>query len=109
MKYTWGQNGEDFVDNFKMTPDNAQVLALQALEWILGPGDLVSDFITNTGAYPQDLASLAAQPLFLGAVLDFVMEQDDRVIRFCQDHGHPLTIVQSARAVLPGAQHLHWT
>ncbi len=87
----------------------AQVLALQALEWVLGQQELVGNFLSSTGAYPQDLAQMAGQPLFLGAVLDFLMEDDQRVIAFCTDFKHPLTIMQSARAALPGAQYMHWT
>jgi len=97
------------VDNIKIGADAAQVMALEALAWVLGRDDLLGNFLNNTGASPQDLAQLAKQPLFLGAVLDFLMEDDQRVIEFCTDHGHPLTSVQSARASLPGAQYMHWT
>ena len=87
----------------------AQTLALQALAWVLGQDELLGFFLSNTGASPSDLAQLAQTPLFLGAVLDFIMEDDARVINFCTDHSHPLTAVQSARAALPGAQYMHWT
>ena len=101
--------GESSVDNIKIGADAAQVMALEALSWVLGRDDLLGNFLNNTGASPQDLAQLAKQPLFLGAVLDFLMEDDQRVIEFCADHSHPLTSVQAARASLPGAQYMHWT
>lgn len=104
-----GRWGENPVDNIKIGGDAAQVMALEALSWILGRDDLLGNFLNNTGASPQDLAQLAKQPLFLGAVLDFLMEDDQRVIEFCADHSHPLTSVQAARASLPGAQYMHWT
>ena len=87
----------------------AQVLGLEALTWVLAQEELIGNFLSTTGAYPQDLAGLASQPLFLGAVLDFLMEDDQRIIAFCTAHNHPLTIVQIARAALPGAQYMHWT
>lgn len=104
-----GNSGENLVDNIKMNGDAAQVLALQALAWVLGQDDLLGYFLSATGAYPQDLGQLATQPLFMGAVLDFVMEDDQRVIAFCTAHNHPLTSVQNARMALPGAQYTHWT
>lgn len=92
-----------------MNASHAQTLALEALAWVLAQNDLLDSFLATTGAYPKDLAGLASQPLFLGAVLDFVMEEDQRVIAFCAAQNHPLTIVQIARAALPGAQYMHWT
>jgi hypothetical protein len=92
-----------------MTAESAQTMALQALAWVLGQDDLLGNFLSNTGASPQDFPRLATEPLFLGAVLDFLMEDDKRVIAFCDSHGHPLTSLQSARAALPGAQYMHWT
>ena len=104
-----GKWGESSVDNIKIGADAAQVMALEALSWVLGRDDLLGNFLNNTGASPQDLAQLAKQPLFLGAVLDFIMEDDQRVTEFCEDHSRPLTSVQAARASLPGAQYMHWT
>ncbi len=97
------------MDNIKFGAEAAQTMALEALAWVLGQDDLLGNFLNNTGASPNDLARLAGEPLFLAAVLDFLMEDDQRVIAFCADLNHPLTSVQSARAVLPGAQYMHWT
>jgi hypothetical protein len=97
------------VDNIKMNSEAAQTLALQALAWVLGQDELLGFFLNSTGASPQDIAQQASQPLFLGAVLDFLMEDDQRVIDFCTQHALALTSVQVARAQLPGAQYMHWT
>lgn len=104
-----GNSGEKSVDNVKMNAAAAQVLALEALAWVLSQEDLIGNFLSVTGAYPKDLPQLAGQPLFLGAVLDFMMEDDQRIIAFCTAQNQPLTIVQIARAALPGAQYMHWT
>lgn len=101
--------GEKSLKNSKMNSAAAQVLALEALTWVLGQDGLLDSFLLSTGAYPKDLPQLASQPLFLGAVLDFLMEDDQRIINFCAAQSHPLTLVQSARAALPGAQYMHWT
>lgn len=59
-----GKCRETFVDNIKIGADAAQVMALEALSWVLGRDDLLGNFLNNTGASPQDLAQLAKQPLF---------------------------------------------
>jgi hypothetical protein len=97
------------VDKGGFSADAAQILALQALAWVVAQPEMLSDFLSSTGAYGQDLAQLARQPLFLGAVLDYLLEQDQRVVEFCTAHGAALTHPQMARLALPGAQHLHWT
>lgn len=104
-----GECGEKSVDNITFGQDAAQTLALNALAWVLGSDDLLHSFLTTTGAYPKDLPQLAQTPLFLGAVLDFLMEDDQRVINFCATGPYPLTSVQAARMALPGAQYTHWT
>jgi len=104
-----GKYGENSVDNVKSTQASAQILALQALTFVTERPELVEVFLAQTGVYPNDLPQLARQPLFLGAVLDFLMEDDQRVIDFCAAQGLALTSVQTARNALPGAQHHHWT
>ncbi len=97
------------MDNVTYSVEAAQTLALNALAWLLSSDELLQSFLLSTGAYPQDLANLAQTPAFLGEVLDFLMEDDQRVIAFCETGPYPLTSVQGARAALPGGQNIHWT
>lgn len=89
--------------------ESAETLALQAFSWLLGQDDLVGLFLNATGAGQGELASLAGDPVFLGAVLDFLMEDDARVIGFCDAHGLPYPAVMQARQELPGGQLPNWT
>jgi len=59
-----------------MTKDNAETFALNALAWIMGQDDMVGVFLGSTGASIDDLKNNAANPEFLGAVLDFVLMDD---------------------------------
>lgn len=104
-----GEIGEGSVDNITYSTEAAQTLALNALAWVLNSDEILQSFLEATGVYPQDLAKLAQTPSFLGAVLDFLMEDDQRVIGFCESGPYPLTSVQAARAALPGGQNMHWT
>ena len=92
-----------------MTKDNAETFALNALAWIMGQDDMVGVFLGSTGASIDDLKNNAANPEFLGAVLDFVLMDDVWVIKLSQDMGTPADHVMQARAVLPGGQTMHWT
>ena len=89
--------------------ESAETLALQVLSWLLGRPDLIGVFLNACGAGQGDLADLAENPVFLGAVLDFLTEDDARVMAFCDQAGLPYTQPMQARLALPGAQHQHWT
>jgi hypothetical protein len=87
----------------------AEALALRVLIWTLGDDDRRGAFMTATGAAPADLAAGARDPAFLGAVLDFLLSDEDRVKTFCTDETLPFDAPLRARAVLPGGDVPHWT
>lgn len=89
--------------------ESAETLALQALSWLLEQPNLIGAFLAASGAGQGDLPELAGNPVFLGAVLDFLTEDDARVMAFCDQAGLPYTTPMQARLALPGAQHQHWT
>ncbi len=89
--------------------ESAETLAIQALAWVLAQDDLVAAFLNATGADTRQMAVLARDPAFLGGVLDFLMEDDSRVMAFCDSIGQPYTAPMQARMALPGGQHWHWT
>lgn len=92
-----------------MQPEAAQVLAIQALGWIAADDEVFPLFLGATGASIGELRARAADAEFLGAVLDFLMQDDRWVIAFCDACSHPYTAPQAARAALPGGAELHWT
>ena len=92
-----------------MQEEAAQTVALQALGWIAANDELFPVFLSATGASLTDLRSRATDPLFLAAVLDFLMQEDAWVLDFCHQNGLPPITLQSARAALPGGALPHWT
>lgn len=92
-----------------MTQTSAEVLALQALSWLVGQEELLPGFFSATGAGPGDLAALAGTPEFLGAVLDFMLQEDEMILRFAADCGIAPELPAQARAHLPGGAGPHWT
>ncbi len=84
-------------------------LAQTALVWLAGQPDEVGDFLSASGADPEDLREGMKDPVFLGFVLDYILGSDNRVIRFAADTGTPPDRPARARAALPGGDQLHWT
>jgi hypothetical protein len=92
-----------------MQQDSAQILALQALAWLVADDDLLPAFLNATGASLADLRARAGDVDFQGAILDFLMMDDAWVVAFCDQHDLPYTAPQIARAALPGGAPVHWT
>lgn len=89
--------------------ETAETVALQALAWMLADPDRAGAFLAATGAAPADLARSAADPAFLGAVLDVLLSDEAQVIAFCTESGLARDLPLAARAALPGGDAMHWT
>ncbi|SFR57458.1 DUF3572 domain-containing protein [Litoreibacter janthinus] len=92
-----------------MTPQKAEQLALSALGWIAASDDLMGVFLGATGSSIDTIRAQAADPEFLGSVLDFLLMDDSWVSGFCDfanlDYRQPMI----ARQVLPGGEVPNWT
>ena len=93
----------------KMTQDFAETVALNALGWLAGHDELLPVFLGATGASEADLRARAADPEFLGAVLDFLTMDDAWVTAFCDAQGLGYDVPRRARAALPGGAEMNWT
>ncbi len=89
--------------------EQAEQIALRALAWLVGNQDLLPVFMGATGAGAEDLKARAAEPEFLGSVLDFLTMDDAWVMGFCDAEGLEYTAPMRARAALPGGQVPDWT
>ena len=87
----------------------AETVALQSLSWLLADDELLPRFLAATGADPSQLVNLAREPVFLGAVLDFLLTEDSLVLGFAEAAGLAPEAVLRARAGLPGGDVPHWT
>lgn len=87
----------------------AETIALQGLAWLAGNDELLPVFLGATGASESDVRENAADPTFLGAVLDFIMMDDAWVVEFCDTNGLAYDRPMIARAALPGGEQTHWT
>ncbi|MGB3313752.1 MAG: DUF3572 domain-containing protein [Albidovulum sp.] len=87
----------------------AETLALRALGWLVGNDELLPVFLGASGSAVADLKERAAEPEFLGAVLDFLLMDDAWVAAFCDAEGYAYSDPMAAREVLPGGAQTHWT
>ncbi len=87
----------------------SEIFALEALTWLVGREDLLSIFLGSSGLSRDDLRDRAGDAELLGAVLDFLLMDDDWIRAFCDDKGHDYAAVMAARAALPGGGDMHWT
>lgn len=92
-----------------MRAEQAETVALQALGWLAGQEELFPVFLGATGASATQVAAAAAEPGFLAAVLDFLLQEDGWVMGFCDAAGLAYTVPMQARAALPGGALPHWT
>ena len=78
----------------------AEFVAIQALSFIACDSERLGLFLAETGIGPDTLRKSAADPKFLGSVLDFVLRDDATVKAFAASvYLHP-TNVAAARKVL---------
>ncbi|THH35724.1 DUF3572 family protein [Aliishimia ponticola] len=92
-----------------LSQESAETFALGVLQWLAGQDDLLGVFLGASGLSEQGLRERAGDPEVLGAVLDFVM-MDDQWVRQCCDHlEQPYESLMQARAALPGGEQVHWT
>lgn len=95
-----------------MTPlsrDSAELLAIEALSWLVGNDELLPVFLGATGASEADLRQRAKDPEFLASVLDFLLMDDAWIAEFCQSADYSYEFPMRARAALPGGAHVNWT
>lgn len=96
-------------DILPLPNDQAELTAIQALGWIAGQPELAGAFLGSTGAAASDLRARAADPEFLGFVLDFLLGDEPALVAFCQDNGIAPDRPMRARAALPGGDLPNWT
>ncbi len=83
--------------------DAAEALALTALAYLLEDSDRTSRFLTATGIDGDALPPRLSDPLFLGCILDFVLEDDALLVAVAEAAGLRAERVAAMRRRLPGA------
>jgi hypothetical protein len=82
--------------------DSAQSLAVGALAFIAADSERLSRFLSLTGLGPDNLRTAAADPAFLGSVLDYLVADEALLVEFAADAGLKPEAVARAHAILRG-------
>jgi len=83
----------------------AEIVAIQALNFIAGDPERLGLFLAETGIGPETLRKSAANPRFLASVLDYVLRDDTTVKAFAKASELRPTNISAAREVLGDP---HW-
>ncbi len=81
----------------QITPESAEILALEALAWLAGRPETIDNFLAVSGLDAGDLRRAASERGFQGAVLDFLLQNEPILIDFCQDTSTAAKAVHLAR------------
>jgi hypothetical protein len=82
--------------------ESAETVAIRALVWIAEDEDRLGRFMGLAGLTAGELRARAAEPDFLGGVLDFVLENEALLIAFAESAGLKPATVLRLRRELPG-------
>lgn len=85
--------------------EEAEVIALKALTFLASDEERLNRFLDITGLSPQAIRRQAAEPAFLGGVLDHVLSDQTLLFLFAESDDIPPQRIERARALLPGASH----
>lgn len=86
----------------------AEDLALQGLLFIAGHDELAALLLASSGVEPDRLRQAAADPDFLRHVLDFLCEDDQRILEFAAERAIRPQEVMAARTALSGPGSYGW-
>lgn len=84
--------------------DEAEVIALQALQYLAQDGDRLGRFLSLTGIGPQDLRTGAGDTAVLTAVLGYMAEDESLLLVFCDAARLPPESVMDAHRALRASQ-----
>ena len=81
----------------RISPETAEILALQALGWLAGRPEDIARFLAGSGLEAAELRRAASDPQLLGSLLDFLLANEPLLLEFCQDASIVPQSVQLAR------------
>jgi Protein of unknown function (DUF3572) len=84
----------------RITPEKAEILALEALAWLAGQPDGIDRFLTVSGLDAADLRRAVGDRDLLGSVLDFLLANEPLLLEFCQDGSILPKAIHMARHML---------
>ena len=85
----------------KPRAEQAEILALQMVQFLLGDETNAAGFLGATGVSPEDLRQRINELDFLGGVIDYMLGREDLLTAFCLQQAVEPTLPARLRAALP--------
>ena len=92
-----------------MTSQEAEIYAIKVTNWLISNQDLLDVFMSSTGVNEATIKSDFHDGVFLAAVLDFLLLDDNWVIDACDAMQLEPEAMHTARLLLPGGERVNWT
>ena len=92
-----------------MTSQEAEIYAIKVTNWLISNQDLLDVFMSSTGVNEATIKSDFHDGVFLAAVLDFLLLDDNWVIAACDAMQLEPDAMLTARLVLPVGERVNWT
>ena len=92
-----------------MNEEQAKVVALQALTYLVGDEQVLRRFMALSGVDLSDLRSRADDPGMLTGVLDFFLGFEPQLLEMCEATGLSAKAPAQARQRLFGGRYEEWS
>ncbi|WP_138379680.1 DUF3572 domain-containing protein [Luteithermobacter gelatinilyticus] len=89
-----------------MHREHAEVLALRVLTYLAEDGDALTAFLRLSGMTPETLSQTAGEPATLASILDFILQDEKRLMHFCSIHGISPALPRQARTAFPDSEYI---
>jgi hypothetical protein len=80
-----------------ITTQSAEILALDALGWLAGDEDAIARFLSLSGISAASLRQAAGSRDMARAILDFLLSDEELLLRFCETSSTDPKTVPMAR------------
>ena len=92
-----------------MNEEQAKIVALQALAYLVNDPSALQRFIDLSGVDGADLRQRADDPAMLAGVLDFFLGNEAQLLEMCEATEMAAEAPARARLFLPGGQNHEWS
>ena len=92
-----------------MNLEQAEIYATKVATWLISNEEMLKIFMGSTGVSGNTIKSDFQDGVFLAAVLDFLLLDDNWVIAACQAMQLEPEAMSAVRLLLPGGQKVNWT
>lgn len=87
-----------------MTYEQAEILGLKALAYMAAREEIMAAYLRLTGITAGHFRESATTPATLGSILDYFLQNEKRLVIFCQEEDIVPKQIATARQFLPGGE-----